>query len=292
MSWSRVLKLAINCNPLHALPTRSCQPLQADSHQPQWPSSSGVHPPLSRHTSQQSETVVPHDGISSAFRLHLPLILRRPFRKTLNSSSRLASKRSVICFAVCCKILSCGMILERYFPPLFRSLRHKSILPFNKKFRRLLSDSSVSTPPSQQRSWSHKTPLPCEKYSMKRTLLCTGAVFLSTPFLSQRSTLERMRHMLKTNTNTNTSRLESTTRRHDFTRLIEGKNREASNKANVKPHHRHSPSTSRFQRASRFASKKHLPKELTLDSNHKNPSAAFSNSPTLQTVGPRHHPRT
>ena len=50
-------------------------------------------------------------------------------------------------------------------------------------------------------------------------------------------------------------------------RMIEGKNQKASHKANFVPHHQHSPSTSRFQRASRFASEKHLPKELTLDSN-------------------------
>ena len=65
-------------------------------------------------------------------------------------------------------------------------------------------------------------------------------------------------HMLKTNTNT--TRLECTTRRHDFTRLREGKNKEASNKVNFMPQHRHFPSTSRFQRASRFASENTYPR--------------------------------
>ena len=49
--------------------------------------------------------------------------------------------------------------------------------------------------------------------------------------------MESIEHKLKTNANT--TRLEGTTRRHDFTRLIEGRDREASSKANLEPYHRH-----------------------------------------------------
>ena len=64
-------------------------------------------------------------------------------------------------------------------------------------------------------------------------------LFFRARNLSQRSTLEWMKHMLKTKTNS--TRLRCTTRRHDFTRLGERKKVETSIKANFMPHHRHTP---------------------------------------------------
>ena len=46
-------------------------------------------------------------------------------------------------------------------------------------------------------------------------------------------------------TKTNTTRLECTTSRHDFTRLGGKKNMEASIKPNFMPHHRHKPTESK-----------------------------------------------
>ena len=67
-------------------------------------------------------------------------------------------------------------------------------------------------------------------------------------------------------------------------RMMEGKNQKASHKANFVPHHRHSPSTSRFQRASRFASENTYPRN-----SHWTPIAFQHGHPKNHSF--RHFPR-